>query len=231
MKYSASLFKPTLLLLVLFHGLLTFAQTPTVWIGVQGGPAYNSFRGNEGIENFYDPALGFMTGLTLDHHFTPVFSFVSSLNYEQKRIQGTLVGTDETGQILGDIDYRATYQYLTWPLLARGTFGEGFRFFVNGGPYLGFLLKQTEKMETTWNDMKVENDHTGDFKTFEFGVVAGIGGIFPVGDHFRITLELRDHLGLTNISALEITNDGSIKTNALIFLVGLSYGLGGEGDG
>lgn len=228
MRCNLNLWKPLFFALVFFFCLHTVAQTPPVWVGIQGGPAYNSFRGNEWIEDLYEPSMGFMTGITLDHHFSSLFSVVSSLNYEQKQLRGTLLGTDETGMILGDIDFHANFQYLTWPLLARATFGEGIQFFADAGPYLGFLLKQKEKMEASWKDMVVETDNTENFKTVEFGLIAGIGSIIPLSDHFRITLELRDHLGLTNISALEIANNGSIKTNALFFLVGVSYGLGGE---
>ena len=116
--------------------------------------------------------------------------------------------------------------YITIPLLFRGSYGDYVKFFFNTGPYLGILLsnKTTIDANSQYNEPGREVDNTDSTKSTDFGITAGIGLQIPISAKNLLTFEIRDDIGLTNIS--DYTTDGSTKTNSLSLIVGLSFGAG-----
>ena len=93
---------------------------------------------------------------------------------------------------------------------------------MNMGPYLSYLLKHTVKIKVD-NGYKDVTDNTENDKRIDLGAVLGAGVKSPLNKRYKFIVELRENLGLINVSAVEVANNGSIKTNNLSFLVGISF--------
>jgi hypothetical protein len=108
--------------------------------------------------------------------------------------------------------------------LLKYNFSDDKSFYINGGPYLGYLLKSGLKSNSNIPGLINENDEdTKNKKSIDFGFSAGIGKEFKLNGITQIYIELRENLGLTNISDTPVINDGSIKTNSLNLLVGYTF--------
>jgi len=116
----------------------------------------------------------------------------------------------------------SNFDYLTATILGRATFGDNVKFFVNGGIFLGYLIKQTGVVGA----LEVEN--TDDFERLDFGPSVGVGLAIPVGDKFLISFEPRYNLGLLNISKSSNNYDETQRTNSINFLIGFAYRFGGR---
>jgi hypothetical protein len=134
--------------------------------------------------------------------------------------------TDEYGNPIGELTFHSNFDYLTIPILGRLTFGKKIEFYVNAGPYLGYLLKQKDITEASGEYPKTEIDNTDNFEKLDFGLTTGLGMNYPLLEKLLLTVEIRNNLGLTNTSSLPVANDGSIKTNSTSLLIGVTYRLG-----
>ena len=203
----------------------TYGQTNKYEYGIEGGPSLISLHGNQVISEFHNSTIGFSSGLFFQYNFKKIISLRTNLAYERKgsTIKGKAL--DDSGNSLGDVRGNLNFDYLTLPILVRATFGKRIMYFVNTGPYLGYLLKQTivsrgEKIPTT------TKDDTSLYKKIDLGVSAGLGLLVPYKQHFAFSLEVRNNLGLYNISPELVINGGSIKTNSTNLLLGLVYNFG-----
>ena len=69
----------------------------------------------------------------------------------------------------------------------------------------------------------MNSNYTSDYKTIDMGITAGIGLAIPINDKFSLSAEIRNNLGLTNISkSSSVTN----KTNSTNLLIGVTYKFG-----
>lgn len=203
----------------------TYGQTNKYEYGIEGGPSLISLHGNQVISEFHNSTIGFTSGLFFQYNFKKIISLRTNLAYERKgsTIKGKVL--DEIGNSIGNVRSNLNFDYLTIPILVRATFGNKYLFFVNTGPYLGYLLKQTivsrgEKIPTT------TKNEASLYKKIDLGISAGLGLLIPYKQHFAFSLEVRNNLGLYNVSAEPIMNGGSIKTNSTNLLFGLVYKFG-----
>lgn len=216
----------------LFFGLLlltvlgtTYGQTNKFDIGVEGSPSLIFLRGNDIIDNLHKPTIGFSGGLFFQYNFKKVVSLRTNIAFERKGSVLTSQTTDINGNPLGEITTNTNFDYLTLPVLVRATFGKKVQFFVNAGPYFGYLIKQTfiskgDNIPTT------TSDNTSLDKRFDTGISSGIGLSVPIKTKFAFSFEVRNNLGLYNVSAVPVVNNGTIKTNSTNFLLGFTYKLG-----
>jgi len=72
----------------------------------------------------------------------------------------------------------------------------------------------------------LEKDNTDNFERLDFGIATGLGVNFPIRNNIFMSLEVRNNLGLSNISSLPVGNDGKIKTNSTNLLIGIAYKFG-----
>lgn len=205
------------------------AQRGTCEIGFGGGANMTSLHGDN-LKHYFDWQYSAMASLQVKYSFTDVISLVGNLSYETKGSKGqNLKLLDAEGKSLGSIyDFRFTYDYITIPVLLRYSSKRN-HFFVNAGPYLGYLLKYTE----SYYDLDL--DRTYDMQQTDFGVSIGGGLSYPISDQWNISFELRNNLGLTNvrsgdeayskISVRPAVDLKTIKTNSTNFLVMLNYTL------
>jgi hypothetical protein len=219
--------KAHLIVSVLF--LLAFGrisgQTNKIDLGIVGGPYLISLRGNDIIEKYQEPTIGFSAGVTFQYNFKKLISLRTDIAFERKGSVWEGETTDENGNSLGEITTHSNFDYLTLPLLIRLSLGKKIIYFINTGPYFGFLIKQTSV--TRGDEIRtLTNDNTSDFNRFDIGISVGLGLSIPISKQFLVSFEIRDDLGLYNVSKSPVINNGTIKTNSAGMILGFAYRFG-----
>ncbi|MDR2970481.1 MAG: PorT family protein [Bacteroidales bacterium] len=201
-------------------------------IGVECAPSLIFMRGNDMIKNYHKPTIGFSAGIFFQYNFPKIFSLRTNIAYERKGsvlkdmkdIQITTV--DQPSEFVGRATIHTNYDYLTFPILVRATFGKKVNFFVNVGPYFGCLIKQTTVVKIKESKISQTYEETSYFKRFDIGIATGLGLSVPIKTNFAFSFEVRNNLGLYNVSKIPVANNGTIKTNSTNFLLGFTYKLG-----
>jgi hypothetical protein len=216
------------LLLFLFCILTfaTFGQTNRFDIGAEGGFSVASLRGNDFIDKYHSTKTGYSGGLFFQYNFRKIISMRTGMYYERKGSSFEFWTVNEVGENIGVIQGYQNFDYLTVPLLLRATFGKKLTCFINTGPYIGFLLKETEHTDAVQTVPETNANGTEFFNRTEVGLSAGIGLSYILKQKFSFSFEVRDNLGLTNTSKQSATGNGPVKTNALNFLFGFGYKFG-----
>jgi hypothetical protein len=221
-----------LLFLVAPAGVL-LAQQGAWDIGIEGGPGMSLIYGSDNVYGHSGLALSGAAGITGEYGFAGRFSAKAALHYERV---STL--TDNPSALLppaGQLKYNL--DYLSLPVLVKWSAGGKIRFFVNAGPCVSLLLK-----ESTWylpesGSKEKVADETGACYRVNLAVTAGAGIAVPVGKRLLVSLELRDNFGVLNIrsaaSDFEYNSAMAVEqpkgyTNSTLLLAGISYRLGGS---
>ena len=128
------------------------------------------------------------------------------------------LGYVQKGTTFDDDDSDGSYNYIEIPVLL-GTeipVGEKASLSISAGPQVAFNIKCDE-------DGVDCSDHE-DFKSTEFGIVAGVGIGFPLTDPYNLSFGLSYDLGLTDVFE---EDEGGFK-NRVIYLWGsIGTAIGG----
>lgn len=155
-----------------------------------------------------DNGIGFNAGFAADYYFSDRWSIKGKLIYDQK-------GWDNGTFANGNEQYITNYNlnYLTVPVLANWHFGSKRNWYLNFGPYAGFLLSAEE----TAGGINVKEA----FNRNDFGLALGIGVKIPVSDKLKISLEYEGQGGYSNIFK---ESDGSrVQNSRTSFNVGVNF--------
>lgn len=198
-------------------------------IGVEGGPSIIFLRKNINTGELYKPAFGFSGGIFLQSNFSSIFSIRTNIAFERK-------GEIYTGKYLLGLTMPSrnlNFDYLTLPILVRATLGKKVNYFINAGPFFGYLIKHTAIIKDP-NIQQNTTDFTNFYNRFDTGISAGLGISVPIKEKFSISCEIRNNLGLYKISdspyliASRFPIESTIKTNSTNLLIGLGYKLGSK---
>jgi hypothetical protein len=197
-------------------------------IGVEGSPSLIFLWGNDIFRDFHKPTIGFSVGLFFQFNFPKIISLRTNIAYERKGTVVKEITTTTIDQPIDNVRMRTNDDYLIFSLLVRATFGKKIQFFVNVGPYFGYLIKQTYVTKFKKDNIPTTERHDGTstFKRFDTGISTGLGLSVPIKTKFAFSFEVRNNLGLYNVSKFPVINNGTIKTNSTNFLVGFTYKLG-----
>lgn len=188
-------------------------------IGATTGATLSKYRGNDIIEKS-DAGIGFSVGMSFAYAFNENWALQTNVNYARKQFSQTVKAfvlfdfEEET------IDIKTHYDYLELPVLVKYNLGSSKRFFVNGGPFLAYLLAAKSKTEN-FPSTDISETHN----KLDLGLSLGVGATFHLNSKQDLSIELRDNLGLLNISKTEVYNDGTIKTNSLNLIVTWSIAM------
>ncbi len=194
------------------------AQKPSYLVGISGSAAIGKLYGNS-ILKMHKYAPGFSGGLTFEMKMKQNFSLCTALQFDRK---GDLFETNMTGFGPNPVDltkFHSRLSYLTIPLALRKTIGKKSQYFVNIGTYASYLLSYTLITE---NSLGRNKTTASGFNPIDIGIIAGAGVQFHLVKNYRISFEARESLGLLNISSLPVINNGTIKTNFIQLLIGVS---------
>ena len=153
---------------------------------------------------------GLLAGAFGDYFFSDRWSIKAKLAYDQKGWNGGYLELD-------DVSVPTNYHldYLTVPVMANWHFGKKRNWYLNFGPYAGFLLSAKET--ALGLDLKTITE------PLDLGLAVGIGVKIPLSEKVKILLETDGQTGFTKLFK---DNEGSSITNSRsAFSVGLVFGL------
>ena len=223
--------KGIVVLFVLFS-LFTFAQTKKLRFGVHAGLNYSGLRGYTipaNITSQYDEsaAFGYLGGISLTYPLKEKVSLRVELNYERKTQKADNIveirnSFEEPAQLY-DFTSKRHFDYLVLPILLHYQFTDKNSFFVNGGPFVGYLLKATLTSDLEVPELNADVDLSNDYKKLDYGLTVGLGKNFDIDSQNSLHLEIRNNLGLAKINKNDVWNGGHVRTNSLSFMVGYSF--------
>lgn len=226
----------TLLLSIslLFIATYGFSQDSKFKFGVQAGLNYSNFRGYDlpaNIEPYYSesPAFAYLGGIYIEYKIKPHLSLKVELSYERKsqKADNTVELIDFDGPVATyNYTSKKNHDYLVLPILLKYSFTEKNSFYVNGGPFIGFLLKSNVTHDDIGNGEALDTDPaetTKYYKKTDFGLSVGIGKTFDLNEKNSIFVEIRENLGLSNTTKNPVWGDGKFRTNSLNLVMGYSF--------
>lgn len=181
----------TTLFIVLGFYSLSFAQrfsqqAGTTEFGIDVG--YNSsyvIQSQTGYGS--DFVSGLNVGLSADHYFSDDWSLKVKAIYDQK---GWGNGYINTGvNYYDNVNYKL--DYITVPVMANWHFGRTRNWYLNFGPYIGFL--------TSANVTNYNIDVKDDFNSVDGGLALGIGIKIPISPSAKFFIEYDGQSGVTNV--------------------------------
>lgn len=153
---------------------------------------------------------GLNVGAFGDYFFSDRWSIKAKLTYDQKGWDRGYINFD--GQNF-NTDYHVNY--LTVPIMASWHFGKKRNWYLNFGPYAGFLLSV--------NETRLGYDLRENFQKTDLGFDLGIGVKIPVAKRAKLLFELDGQGGITDIFK---NNEGSKVLNSRSSLnVGMVFDL------
>lgn len=219
MKLNSVLLFILLLFLQNVHGQNTRFET-----GIDCGPGITALRGNDIIKYYNDPGIGFSGGIFFQNNFHKTLSFRTNLTFERKGTTTNIQLTDMEGNQLRNVRDHNNFDYLTMPFLLKAGFGGKIHWYAQAGPFIGFLL-QAKSVSKAYEIGAHIMNQTSMYRRFDFGFLVGLGLTFPINEKLNASFEARNNLGLFNIDAKRIFNNGNIKTYSCNILFGVSYGF------
>ena len=209
---------------------LSYSQNSKIKFGIQAGLNYSDFRGYEiPVTPLYSesPAFAYLGGINVEYLINEKLSLKLDLNYERKsqKADYTLEIFDNNGSSkIYNFTSKKNYDYLVLPIMIKYSFTNRNSFFINGGPYIGYLLKSN-----ITNDLgNIDGLNNEPFETTkynnktDFGLSIGLGKSFELKENNSIFIEIRENLGLTNTSKNTVMGNGTVKTNSFNLIIGYS---------
>jgi opacity protein-like surface antigen len=179
----------TSLIIVLCLYTATFAQTKSnVEFGANIG--YNiSYVNVTGITDVNSPGTsGVNLGISAKIPLSGIWSIKGKVIFDQKGwSDGFLSNAD--GTVINNINFQLNY--ITIPIMVNWEFGKKKNWYLNFGPYAGFLLGATETSTST--------DVKSDFNSNDFGLSYGLGVKIPVSNRLKLFFEYNGQSGISNI--------------------------------
>jgi hypothetical protein len=156
-----------------------------------------------------DYKVGFNMGVSAEYYFSNRWGIKAKVIYDQKGWDnGFLILND--GTEIDGVDYHLNY--ITVPIMADWHFGRMRNWYLNFGPYFGFLADASE----TSNSANVKPL----FNSTDVGLAFGIGVKIPVSNTARFFIEYDGQGGLTNVFN---QSDGTYQNIRSSFNVGLLF--------
>ncbi|WP_333601354.1 porin family protein [Flavobacterium sp.] len=159
-----------------------------------------------------DSGSGFNVGGAIDYYFSPAWSIKGKLIYDQKGWDNDVIQDTNSGNY-----YPTNFNvnYLTVPVMANWHFGKKRNWYLDFGPYFGFLLEA--------KDTRFGADVSDSFNTNDFGLSVGIGVKVPVSPKLKVFFELEGQGGMSDIFKdnpySSVTNSRSSLNVGLNFLL------------
>src|SRR5690554_5093449 len=211
-----------LIALLLFAQFVFSQEEPTetsskATLGINLGGNLFSTRGANHFPNNFDSKIDFLIGINFVQQLKSNLYFKTNLNYERNTVgidTETLISPTGPAE---DLSIRHTMHVLSVPLFLKRSFGEKEAFYINGGGFVNFLFSETGKL----NGESVNFEWGSTFKTFNAGAGIGFGTVLFFDDKNSLDIELRNNLGLLNISKLNST----VRTNTLSLIATWNFDL------
>jgi opacity protein-like surface antigen len=155
-----------------------------------------------------ESSSGFNAGISADYYFSDTWSIKGKLIYDQKGWDNGFF-EDDFGSYSADY----SLNYLTIPVMANWHFGHKNNWYLNFGPYIGFLINAEESAKNT--------DVTNYFNATDFGLAYGVGVKIPVSTKLKIYLEYDAQGGFLDV--FKNNDSNRVLGSRGAFNVGLNF--------
>lgn len=201
------------------------AQNSMFDLGLEGGPNLSTVSISSTLFKVNsEPIVYGSGGFIFQYNFKNFLSVKTGLSYQAKgfQVKNILFMDESDNMVPGKTSSRM--DYITFPILVKASFGKKVQFFVNAGPYAGYLLQKTDRTEmgSKYSTKKDDLSISG-LNRWDFGVSGGIGIAIPIRTYWVVSIEARNYTGL-----LDIAEASSTKwvTNTTDLRVGIAYKIG-----
>lgn len=214
-------------------------------IGLRGGLSIPNIQGSDTdiFTRGFTSRRGPSFGVFVERALAADWSLVLEFNYTSQggKRNGMQVITEVPPglptdlYLFADFNNETILDYLELPVLARLSFGRGRRFFLNAGPYAGYLVRAravtggssliyldesgTQPVVPSPVSFDADTDVLDSLKRWNLGLTGGAGLSMPAG-HGEIIIEGRFQLGLAVLQK-DVATSGKSRTGA--FVVALGY--------
>lgn len=199
-------------------------------IGVKTGINYSKISYNGTDAALKNALMAYrqstLYGGFINFKLAPLVSLQLECNYDPRGMQSEIPTYEGEGLFEGD-EYQSL-DYVTVPLLVKAKL---LVFFVEGGPYVGFLIKANEIRNGTLtktsdtgfvvSDFYTEIDNKEYWNTVDYGLVLGGGISFKLGP-VEVMGGARYHAGMANILK---DNDSALQAHNRVMSVYAGLGL------
>ncbi len=216
--------------LVFFLAIITFGFSQKKEFGIIAGPNFSNIRGMDSPLSDYKYAVGFLAGISFEYSIRESFSIKSNLLFERKSNQTNInsVFMVDGEEEFVNADARNNFDFITLPVMAKYNFGKNNSFFINGGPYFSYLLNVKTHFSVNSESENFKSttiDNSDSYKSFDAGLAFGFGKRFDIDSKNALTVEIRNSLGLLNISKLGTFENKGHQTISFGIVTGWSFGL------
>lgn len=186
-----------------------FSQAPSKSIEIGAGIGFSSANASSGSITNDAYRSGFNVALSAENYFSDRWGLKVKVIYDQK---------GWNGGYLTDASYHTTYtnyelNYITVPVMADWHFGRTRNWYLNFGPYIGFLANA--KASSLNMDVK---DY---FKSTDIGIALGIGIKFKIAEKTKLFIEFDGQGGASDI--IKDNTGSSINVQRSSFNIGLNF--------
>jgi hypothetical protein len=179
--------------------MISFATVASAQIGVKAGVNFANMVFEEDEQSIQDLTKDGLVGLTGGVSF--IIPLGGNLFALQPEVLYTRKGSQRNYTVLGEeYSNKLMYNYIDVPILLRvslgNTYGESLGIYLNGGPYLGFVLSGKSENETPFGNTETEFtfDDEDNQSRLDYGL--SLGGGITIGNLF---LEARYNHGINNL--------------------------------
>lgn len=203
------------------------AQNSMFDLGLEGGPNLSTMLISSTLFDFDpQPAVFGSGGFIFQYNFKNFLSLKTGISYQRKGYQlKDIPFADQNGNILSNTATSSSrLDYLTFPILVKASFGKKVNFFVNAGPYVGYLLQKSDRLKTGSSSSTSTDDFSySGINRWDFGIAGGVGIAIPIRTFWVISVEARNYSGLLDIAS---SSNTKWLTNTTDLRVGVAYKLG-----
>lgn len=220
-----------MLFVVLLSASYAFAQDRHKF-GINAGLTYSNFRGMN-IPTFqFEYGFGFLVGVSYEQYLNDKLSIKANLSYDKKANKATSEieyrGSvfEEPAVVTQELSFQ--YDYVTLPILMKYDFTNESSFFVNGGPFVGYLLSSRIVDNTSTNNLypDTQSSTTTNYNNrLDYGLTLGFGKAFRINDENSIVVEIRNNIGFAKTNKDDTYQGDSVQTNSFNLLVGWAFDL------
>jgi hypothetical protein len=164
----------------------------------------------------YDGLIGYNFGISAEYLINEKLSLLSGINYDRKNMIWKNVSSVDPNFGSFSAEDKMKFSYINIPISVRYYIGKKNTFFVNTGGFYNYSLniENETTVKETGEDITLF-EHENVIKKYDYGISLGIGFRFDLNDKNHFSLELRNELGLANISDFSNSSLTDLKTNTI----------------
>jgi hypothetical protein len=184
-----------------------------------GGISKNIITSNIGKPKYFAvPAIS--VGLNAEVKTSENWGFKIDPNYLKLGYSYNITFTDLNGKVLSQDKLNVSLNYFQIPLLVKYSFGKKVKYFINAGPYFGYLYKYSYTTKNVFQTFMNSNSY---LNSIDYGLASGLGLTINSEKKLSFKIEFRNNLGLKNISEKSNFYGAKNKNFSLLLNLGINY--------